>query len=72
MSEVIEFDGETRLPMDPDRILEAAKGELDSALVLGFDKEGGFYLASSDPDARQMIWALETAKAMLMVQVVGG
>lgn len=36
---------EDRLPVD--RVLKAAEGKLETVLVLGYTKDGDFYLASS-------------------------
>lgn len=37
----------TRLEIPPDRVLDAAIGELDSVLLLGWDKNGDPYVATS-------------------------
>ena len=59
-------DGLTRLPMDPDKILVEAHGQLKTSLVLGYDHEGKLYFASSEPDGPEVLWLLEKAKQMLM------
>ena len=51
---VVRFGGVTTLPLDPDRILEAAKGQLSEVVILGWEKAedgtGAFYMAASDAD----------------------
>lgn len=37
----------TTLNIPPDRVLDAAKGELEEVLVLGWDKNGKSYVATS-------------------------
>jgi hypothetical protein len=56
----------TKLDLPPDRILEAAKGELEGVVVLGYDKEGGEYFASSYADGGQVLWLLERLKKQLL------
>ena len=56
----------TYLDLPPDRILEAAKGKLDSVLIIGFDKDGGEYFCSSIADGGEAIWHLERAKLALL------
>jgi hypothetical protein len=66
MGEVVDLDVITTLDMDPDRILERAKGELETAIVIGFDKDGEEYFASSVADGAQALWILERAKKALL------
>ena len=44
-------EGVTPLPSDPDKILEAALGELEHVTIMGSHKDGSEYFSSSDPDA---------------------
>lgn len=65
--EVLEFDGITRLDVPAGRVLErAVEHDLDVCVVVGFDKDGEFYFASSSPDGGNAIWLLESAKHKLM------
>jgi len=66
---VVRFTGLTKLDLDPDTILNNAVGELKEVLILGTDKEGHQYLASSSSDAKVMMWHLETAKFMLLENI---
>lgn len=66
MSKVVPFTGVTTLDFDPDFILDQAKGMLDSCVVVGIDKEGHDYFASSVADGGTVVWVLERAKHSLM------
>jgi hypothetical protein len=46
---VISLNILTKLPIEPDKVLESAKGRLSEVLVLGWH-DGKFYMAASDPD----------------------
>lgn len=61
-----DFNGITRLDLDPDRVLDKAKGQLQGVVVLGFDQDGGFYAASSYADGGDLLWLLELCKHRLM------
>ncbi len=50
MGDVVELGGYTRLPIAPDKVLQAAVGELDYVLVLGYNKDGTMYAACSESD----------------------
>ena len=67
MTNVIDFPGVTRLPLDPEKVLEAAQDELETVLVIGYTKgRGEFWFASSEPSGPECLWLLETAKRVLM------
>ena len=66
MSEVVDFHGVTKLPLDPDRLLTKAIGQLERVLIIGVDKDGDEYFASSDPDGGTAIWDMERAKLRLL------
>lgn len=46
----------TTLPLSPEKLLEAAKDKLTDVLILGWDKEGNFYAASSDADMARNLY----------------
>lgn len=56
----------TALDLPPDRILEAAIGQLDGVMVIGFDKEGQLYAASSYADGGTALWLLEQTKLRVL------
>jgi hypothetical protein len=63
---VVDFGGVTYLDLEPDRVFEKAIGNVDSVVIIGFDKEGDFYFASSKADAGEVIWLMEMAKKKLL------
>jgi hypothetical protein len=66
MGEVVTFTGITKLDLPPDRILESAVGALDAVVVLGYDKEGKEYFASSYADGGDVLWLMERLKKKLL------
>lgn len=66
MAEIINLSVVSTLPLDPDRLLQKAIGELDRVIIIGVDKEGEEYFASSDPDGGTAIWDMERAKLKLL------
>lgn len=66
MAEVLNYDGITKLNLDPNRILESAlKLNLTSSVVIGWEN-GEFYFASSLADGGEVLWLLELAKKKLL------
>lgn len=66
MGDVVTFTGITKLDLPPDRILEAAVGQLESVVILGYDKEGKEYFASSLADGGDVLWLMEKLKKQLL------
>jgi len=56
----------TRLDMPPDRILEDAMGKLDGVVIMGFNKDGTEFFASSYADGGQVLWLMERSKLKLL------
>jgi hypothetical protein len=56
MGDVVRLPGITRLPLDPDVVLQGNVGNLDEVLILGTDKEGEFFAATSKPDIERLVW----------------
>lgn len=65
-AELFMFNGITTLDLPPDRILEQAKGKLQGVMVIGFDKDGEFYGASSYADGGNAMWLIEVCKKRLL------
>lgn len=63
---VINFSGVTRLDIDADRVLKSAVGRLDKVVIVGFDKDGDEYFASSVADGGTTLWLMERAKLKLL------
>lgn len=67
MTNVVPFDGITRLNTDPAMTLERAKEEIGGGVVvIGWDKEENIYFASSLADGGDILWLLEKAKKTLL------
>lgn len=65
-SNVVMWNGITKLDLDPDRVLDAALGKLDTVVILGYDKDGDEYFASSVSDGGTVVWLMERAKMKLL------
>jgi len=63
---VINFPGLTTLNIDPDKVIEAAKGKLEMVVIVGYDKDGFEYFASSDPDGPEILWILQRASTGIL------
>jgi len=63
---IVTFTGITKLDTPPDRLLEAAMGQLTEVVIIGFDKDGKEYFASTKSDAGEVIYHLERTKHRLM------
>jgi hypothetical protein len=66
MSNVIQFRGITKLDLDPDVVLENNKGKLEGLVIIGYDKEGEEYFASTYADGGAVLWLIERCKKMLL------
>lgn len=67
MDNVVDFNGITRLPSDPYRIIKkACQAEMTSIVIIGFDKDGEEFFASSEADGGAVLWHLERAKKKLL------
>lgn len=54
-------------PRKPARILaEAAGAQLETVVVIGFTKDGGFYTDSVAADGADVLWLLEKAKQQVL------
>lgn len=62
---ILFFTGTTALPLDPDRVLDAAKGKLEKVVVIGFEGEN-LYVAASEPGIAEAVLFLELAKDHLL------
>lgn len=68
-AEVLDFTGITTLDIDPDRILQSAIGKMDQVVLIGWDKDGQEYFASSVSDGGTVLWHMERAKLQLLRKV---
>ena len=57
----------TSLPIPVERVLNSAlTADLDTVLVVGYDKEGNFYFAGSEASGPENVWLLEMGKHKLI------
>ena len=66
MNNVILFNGITKLDLDPDMVLENTKGKLEGVILIGYDKEGAEYFASTYADGGDVLWLLERMTLRLL------
>jgi len=68
---VIEFPGETRLDIDPEKVLKSAQeSDFESVVVVGWQENGDMYLAGSSANVLETIATLDIAKAALIRDMV--
>lgn len=70
-AKVIPLNNVTRLDLPVDRVLDAARDTLNNVVILGYDKEGQQYFASTFADGGEVLWLLEKCKLALL-NVGGG
>lgn len=64
---VIDFPGETSIPIPAERILDAAKkAKLGYVLVLGWDENGDLIQFTNNSDPLESIYIMEKAKHWLL------
>lgn len=61
MSNVEQFPGLTTLDIDPDTMLCEAVGRMSEVVIVGFDKDGLEFFASSKADAGDIMFHLQRA-----------
>ena len=67
MAEVTILDVQTKLDIPPERILKKAlEADLEGVVVLGYTKDGLYYMAASYADQSTTLWLLETLRHHLM------
>ena len=65
MTNVVNFGGYTRLDIDPDSVLEGAKGKLSKVLVIGCE-EDDLYMATSTTSKPEILYLIEQLKFKLL------
>ena len=65
-AKVYAFDGLTKYDIDSDFVLEAAKGKMENVWVLGIDKDGEEYFASSTGDLGDALLIVELFKKRII------
>lgn len=66
MGDVVRLPCITTVPLEPDFVLDAAKGCCTYVLVLGWTPEGELYCSSSDSDMREATWAMDKFRHKLL------
>jgi hypothetical protein len=66
INNVIEGNFYTRLDIDPDKVLDKAKGKLDKVLVIGVCTDGDDYCAASTGKKGDLLLMIELFKAKLI------
>ena len=66
MGTVIRFTGITKHDLQPNVVLDGAPRDLKSVFIMGFDKDGDVYFASSNADGGDLMWLMESAKLHLL------
>lgn len=67
MSNVVELPVVTRLDIDPQRVLAGAlEAGMQQVVIVGYDKDGDEFFASSLADGADALWHLERAKMKLL------
>lgn len=56
----------TRLDIPVDRVLDQAKNQMRDVVLMGWDKDGGLYFASTFADGGEVLWLMEKCKEALM------
>lgn len=59
------------LPIPPDRVLRAAEGKLEKAIVVGIDTDGNFYIAASYDDKPEINLLLDEGKRLISAMYFG-
>jgi len=72
MADIVYLPVITRLDIDPDRVLSQSSGKLDTVIVVGYDKDGNEYFASSVADGGTAVWLLERMKLKLLQEPDNG
>lgn len=68
LANVVEFPGTTTLDLDPDKVLDGAKGQLSDAVVIGYDKDGKFWMSSSKAGLGDLLLLVKIAERAILDQ----
>jgi hypothetical protein len=71
MAKLIDFplginEGETRLDIDPDKVLTGAVGKLSEVVIVGYESDGSLYFASTRANGPDVLWLLKQAEQRLL------
>ena len=73
MSDVVELNCLTRLPIPPERVLRGAnefhvEHPFEEVLVCGFDEEGELQLFASEAEKARILWLLKKAELFILTE----
>lgn len=69
MGDVITLKGlRTTQQIPVEQVLDGAKDALDTCVVIGWEKDAGLYIASSDGNCAEILLLLEMAKKVILEQ----
>lgn len=63
---VIQLGNITKLDLPAERVLEAAKNEMENVVLIGWHKDGSLYFASNIADGGEVLWLLKKAEQELL------
>lgn len=67
MGEVVTLSAPTRLDLPVDRVIDAAKeAGLQTVVILGYDRDGDEYFASSYADGGNVLWLMRRCEKKLL------
>lgn len=70
MGDVVILPVETTLDLPLDRILDAAlAAEITDCLLMGYDRDGQFYMAAQTNDSGKLLVLLERARSVVRQQL---
>jgi len=69
---VIPLGGTTSIDLPANQVIEQTLDKLESVVIIGYDKDGDEYFASSISDGADVMWLLERSKKKLMEIVEQG
>ncbi len=70
MAEILQFKGDTVLPITAEAVLDGAKdGDLQTVIVLGHGADGKLYFASSHSDLAEVLLLLKRGEMQVVSMV---
>ena len=67
MGDVVDFPGPTKVDLPTKTVIEAAeKAELETVIIVGWDKEDELYVAANKSKTGDLLLLLELAKKILL------
>lgn len=67
-AEIFKFNGMTTVDLEPDDVLEAAKGKLQEVLIIGIDENAKIYIASTTGNVSENLLKAKIAEQIFVQQ----